>query len=470
LCLRPIGTEFAGIVIDEKKSLCKSRVWAMLSVFKKLFSKGPQPETVAKETSVAPVATPVSKPAAQPSQPGGPPPGAPSDGIGLSLKAVVAVLPDLLKKRVEKTLNGKELIYVSRGDVLRQLPTGSVKMPFSEIVRQAPTTFSTPDSEMLGTMISLPLQEILPHIKTLPRRAAQRQVEVPTDFAPVFGTGTEQSREVKAPDQPTRTASGSRPSPPPPPDESVIIPKPQARPLPPPLPRPVPPPEPVAPTTYAPPTPPALQPQAPISFKPAEPIAPAAPAPASIPVPKPPPVRVAPVAAPVPAPVAAPAPAAIPIAKPAPAPTPVAFAPPPATAAPVASEAPISLGDVFGQPQKGDWTPQEIVEKAATLRGVAGALITTVDGLPVAFHLPANLSGNAMAAFIPQMYTRITQYTRDLKLGDAKHLTIHIENTPLQIFKSGSVYFTALGKANEQLPKPQLTAIAAALSRPLVHS
>lgn len=110
---------------------------------------------------------------------------------------------------------------------------------------------------------------------------------------------------------------------------------------------------------------------------------------------------------------------------------------------------------------------QEIVERTATLRGVAGALITTVDGLPVAFHLPTNLSGNAVAAFIPQMYTRITQYTRDLKLGDAKHLTIFVENVPLQIFKSGSVYFTALGKANENLPKPQLTAIAGALARPL---
>jgi predicted regulator of Ras-like GTPase activity (Roadblock/LC7/MglB family) len=146
----------------------------------------------------------------------------------------------------------------------------------------------------------------------------------------------------------------------------------------------------------------------------------------------------------------------------------VAFAPPPpATAAPASGEAPMTFGDIFGQPAKKDWTPQEIVEKAATLRGVAGALITTVDGLPVAFHLPSNLSGNAMAAFIPQMYTRITQYTRDLKLGDAKHLTIFVENTPLQIFKSGSVYFTALGKTNENLPKPQLTAIAAALGRPI---
>jgi hypothetical protein len=70
-----------------------------------------------------------------------------------------------------------------------------------------------------------------------------------------------------------------------------------------------------------------------------------------------------------------------------------------------------------------------------------------------------------VAAFVPQMYMRITQYVRDLKLGDAKHLTILIENTPLQIFRTGRVYFTALGKPNENLPKPQLTAIAAALGR-----
>jgi hypothetical protein len=85
--------------------------------------------------------------------------------------------------------------------------------------------------------------------------------------------------------------------------------------------------------------------------------------------------------------------------------------------------------------------------------------------LPVAFHLPAELSGNLVAAFVPQMYTRIVQYTRDLKLGEAKNLTILIDTVPLQIFKTGSVFFTVLGKAGENLPKPQLTAIATALGR-----
>jgi predicted regulator of Ras-like GTPase activity (Roadblock/LC7/MglB family) len=390
----------------------------------------------------------------------------------VNLKAVVATMPDALKKRLDRNLSGKEQIFVSRGDALRQLPSGSVKLPFSEIVRQAPNTFINVDAEMAATMVMMPLQEILPHIKTLPRRAAQRQVEVPQDFAPVFGTGTEQSREVKATSQATPVKSGSRPAPPPPENEAMVIPKPQTRPLPPPLPRPVPPAEPAAPTSYAPPQPKPLEPQAPISFKPPEPVAPATPAPAQ-PPPAPAPIRMAPAApiapaTPPPAAPIAPKPLAMPAPTPAtPAPSPAPAAAPAVAPTAAATEPSLGFGDVFGQPQKKDWTPQEIVEKTATLRGVAGALITTVDGLPVAFHLPSNLSGNAMAAFIPQMYTRITQYTRDLKLGDAKHLTIFVENVPLQIFKTGSVYFTALGKANENLPKPQLTAIAAALGRPI---
>src|SRR5262249_24425074 len=104
-------------------------------------------------------------------------------------------------------------------------------------------------------------------------------------------------------------------------------------------------------------------------------------------------------------------------------------------------------------------------QKTITLRGVAGAIITTTDGWPVAFQLPENLNGNVIGAFVPQMFTRITQYTRDLKLGDAKQLTIIVENVPLQIFRSGKIYFTALGKGVENLPKRKLPATAANLAR-----
>lgn len=409
----------------------------MFSIFKKIFSKTPENQATAPVS--APPA-PVPTPAAQaPSGPG------PND-IAVSLKTVVSMLPDLLKKKLDRDLTGSETIWISKAEAMKQLPTGAVKIRFSEVVRMAPRTFLSPDAEMLATMVNLPLQEILPKIKTLPRRAEQRVVEVPEDLQPVFGAGAgDASRAVQPTVAPTAAVPPANAAP------STAA-APASLNIPAPTPRPVPAPVPATKTAqtpappvndkslpaqqparreeaYTPPAPKPLPPQTPISLKP--------PTPAPIPVPQP-----------------SPSPTLAPI-------SPISPAPPPA-----ASESPeIPLGAIFGQPDKTDWTPQEVVEKASALRGVAGALITTTDGLPVAFHLPTDLSGNMVAAFVPQLYMRVVQYTRDLRLGDAKHITILVENTPLQIFKSGGVYFTALGRANESLPKPQLTAIALALGR-----
>lgn len=429
----------------------------MLNIFKKLFGKSSEPEAAPIPRTTAPTA-----PAPLPVQPKSPTPGVPAapipapappggDSIPITLATVVATMPDSIKKRLDKKLNGTEKFFIARGEAMRQLPTGAVKIPFREIVRMVPNTFLTPDEEMLATEIKLPLQEILPKIKTLPRRASQQVVEVPTDLEPLFGDGKGKSTAVPAP--PTATAAAPPPSAP--------APKPPPTP---PVPKPAPVTEPKKEEAYVPPPPKPLEPQAPISFKAAG--LPQAPVPTSPPTPTPAPT-------PAPAlPTSSPTPGTTQISRPLATPSPPGVTPPkPAFASapptPVAAvEAPsISLGEVFGLPQKTDWTPQEVVEKAATLRGVAGALITTADGLPVAFQLPENLNGNVIGAFVPQMYTRIVQYTRDLKLGDARHLTITVESTPLQIFKSGNIYFTALGKAGENLPKPQLTAIAAALGR-----
>lgn len=408
----------------------------MLGLFKKLFGKPAETATPSPPSATTvPAAAPAAAAAPKKTAPG-------PDDITIPLKNVVPSLPDSLKKRLDKSLKGDEVVWINKNDAVKQLATGAVKLRFSEICQMSPGTFLTPDGDMMATMISLPLQDILPKIKALPRRAVQKQVEVPQDLQPVFGSGKEDaSKIVKA-----ASAAPAAPAP----EAPVNIPPPPTKPTPPPPPKPVPAAAAKPAEAYVPPAPKPLAPQEPISIKmplpeqpKAAPVRPPTPAPVPKPVPPPPPA---------PAPVAAQTP-------------PPAFVPAPPQPASVIDGPTLSFGDIFGQPDKKDWTPQEVVEKAATLRGVAGALITTADGLPVAFHLPSNLSGNTVAAFVPQMYTRITQYTRDLKLGDARHLTILVEDVPLQIFRSGGVYFTALGRAKENLPKPQLTAIAAALGR-----
>jgi predicted regulator of Ras-like GTPase activity (Roadblock/LC7/MglB family) len=131
----------------------------------------------------------------------------------------------------------------------------------------------------------------------------------------------------------------------------------------------------------------------------------------------------------------------------------------------VAAKPLLDYGDIFGQPDKKSWTLAEVTQRAAALRGVAGALIATSDGLLVAGAWPAGVQNEAVAAFIPQMHSRMVQCTKELKLGEPGNFTLIIENVPLQIFKTGGNYLAVLGKAGENLPKPQLTALAMRLSQ-----
>ncbi len=52
-------------------------------------------------------------------------------------------------------------------------------------------------------------------------------------------------------------------------------------------------------------------------------------------------------------------------------------------------------------------TPSDIVTRAMELPGVAGAVIALADGLKVASQIPADLNGDTLAAFIPQIFARV---------------------------------------------------------------
>jgi len=124
---------------------------------------------------------------------------------------------------------------------------------------------------------------------------------------------------------------------------------------------------------------------------------------------------------------------------------------------------PREIGEVFGQPGRKNWTPSEIVQKTSTLKGVAGALIAMQDGLLVAGHLPPGLNSETIAAFLPQMHSRMAQYSKELKFGEANNLTLIMDDVPLKIFKTGGVFFTVLGRPGESLPEPHLNIVAAQL-------
>ena len=109
--------------------------------------------------------------------------------------------------------------------------------------------------------------------------------------------------------------------------------------------------------------------------------------------------------------------------------------------------------------------PQEVVARAAVLPGVAGAVVALADGLRVASQVPETLSADTVAAFLPQIFERVNQSTRELRMGTLNNVSFTVGNVPWKIFRVNSVYFAAFGRAGESLPKALLAGLAAELDR-----
>jgi len=123
------------------------------------------------------------------------------------------------------------------------------------------------------------------------------------------------------------------------------------------------------------------------------------------------------------------------------------------------------LAELFGEPGKRNWTPNDIVHKTATLPGVAGALIALQDGLLVASCMPPNWKTETIAAFLPQIFGRMRQYTNEFKVGSLQSLAFTVEEGTLQIFNAGIIYFAALGKLDHVLPLADLNLIVKEIAR-----
>jgi predicted regulator of Ras-like GTPase activity (Roadblock/LC7/MglB family) len=110
-------------------------------------------------------------------------------------------------------------------------------------------------------------------------------------------------------------------------------------------------------------------------------------------------------------------------------------------------------------------TPQEIINRAMALPGVAGALVALQDGLKVASQIPPEFNADTLAAFLPQIFDRVSQSTRELRMGALNNFNFTVGNVPWKIFRVNAVYFAAFGRAGEPLPAVQLAALAAELDR-----
>jgi predicted regulator of Ras-like GTPase activity (Roadblock/LC7/MglB family) len=110
-------------------------------------------------------------------------------------------------------------------------------------------------------------------------------------------------------------------------------------------------------------------------------------------------------------------------------------------------------------------TPKEVVSRAAALNGVAGVVVALPDGLTVASRVPPDFSADTLAAFLPQIFDRVNQSAKELRMGALGNLDFTVGGVPWKIFRVNTVYFAVFGRAGEQLPDAQLVVLAAELDR-----
>ncbi|GIX50237.1 MAG: hypothetical protein KatS3mg132_431 [Limisphaera sp.] len=110
-------------------------------------------------------------------------------------------------------------------------------------------------------------------------------------------------------------------------------------------------------------------------------------------------------------------------------------------------------------------TPREVVERAVGLPGVAGALVALPDGLGVASQVPPQYNSETLAAFLPQIYAKVSQCTQELRMGGLNNLSFTVGTVPWKIFRVNNIFFAAFGRAGEPMPTAQLAALAAELDR-----
>ena len=103
--------------------------------------------------------------------------------------------------------------------------------------------------------------------------------------------------------------------------------------------------------------------------------------------------------------------------------------------------------------------------RALALPGVVGVLVTLPDGLLVASEVPATFNADTLAAFIPQLFERMNQSAKELRMGALNNVSFTVGNVPWRIYRVNSVYLAAFGRAGEALPAAELARLAGELDR-----
>ncbi|HEY2951138.1 MAG TPA: hypothetical protein VGK40_01070, partial [Verrucomicrobiae bacterium] len=205
----------------------------MLSLFKKIFTKGAAQQPAAGRTAPAAATVREIKPFTPPARTGAPAsketvapipapaPASAGDSLKISLSAIVGLFPKDIPAPANPAMIDGVKINIPLSRVIQQLPQGSAKISFGELRRVSPPGAFRCSTDADAKLIDLPLSEILPQLNPtqFTRRTGQKRVEVPDEVTGIFASDGGRlstagvTTSVSTMEKPARTAPGAAAAP-----------------------------------------------------------------------------------------------------------------------------------------------------------------------------------------------------------------------------------------------------------------
>ncbi|MEO6784485.1 MAG: roadblock/LC7 domain-containing protein [Chthoniobacteraceae bacterium] len=156
----------------------------MFKFLKRIFGRERDAATPAAADAAAPARVPVQRVVEKPVGGGG--------GVEvakLSIRAILEKLPPELRAIVNQMPDPEVKIVLPVNTILKQLPTGAVRMSLASLLRQAPQGTFRKTAVEEKQMVDVPLAEVFKCVDAsrLGRRSDQRRYDVPDDATGLFG-------------------------------------------------------------------------------------------------------------------------------------------------------------------------------------------------------------------------------------------------------------------------------------------
>jgi predicted regulator of Ras-like GTPase activity (Roadblock/LC7/MglB family) len=110
-------------------------------------------------------------------------------------------------------------------------------------------------------------------------------------------------------------------------------------------------------------------------------------------------------------------------------------------------------------------TLKDVVSRITSLPGVAGAVLASQDGMLMGAKFPPEYKPDVIAALIPQITSKLDQFTKELNLSEVSQAGFLAGSVPWHICQAGGVLLIVMGRSGENLPMAQLKLVAEALKR-----